>query len=59
MNQTIHGSERHRRVLEDFAPFAEGLVCRYENGSPFVASANEFEQHGRFGLIFRDVDQIV
>ena len=59
MNETIHCSESHSGILKDFAPLAEGLVCRYENGAAFVACADEFEQHGGFRLIFGDVDEIV
>jgi hypothetical protein len=59
MHQTINRSQSHSRILEDFAPFAERLICRDENGAPFVASADKLEQHGRFGLIFGNVNQII
>jgi len=28
MNETVHRSESHRRILEDLSPFAERLICR-------------------------------
>ena len=59
MHQTINGSQSHCRILEDLAPFAEGLVRRNENGAAFVTSADKLEQNGGLGLIFGDVDQIV
>jgi hypothetical protein len=59
MDEPIHCSESHSGVLEDFAPFAEGLICRDENGAAFVTSADQFEQYRGFRLIFGDVDEII
>ena len=59
MNQTINGSQSHSGILEDLAPFAERLICCDENGASFVARADELEQYGRLGLVFRDVNQVV
>jgi len=59
MNQTIHRSEGHCRILEDLAPFAKRLISRDQKRSTFVARADQLEQHGGLGLIFGHVDKIV
>jgi len=59
MDEPINRCERHGGVLEDFAPFAEGLVGRDEYGAAFVASADQLEQHRGLCLIFGDIDEIV
>lgn len=59
MYQSINSSECHRGVLKDFPPFAEGLIRGDENGTAFVSSADQLEQHGGFRLVFGDIDQIV
>jgi len=59
MDEAIDGRERHGLVGEDFAPFAERLVGRYQHGSPLVTHGDQLEQHAGFGLILGDVSEVV
>src|SRR5260370_34811528 len=59
MDEAIDGRERHGLVGEDFAPFAERLVGRYQHGSPLVTRGNQLEQHAGFGLILGDVSEVI
>jgi hypothetical protein len=59
MDEAVDGRERHGLVGEDFAPFAERLVGRYQHGPPLVACGNQLEQHAGFGLILGDVSEVI
>src|SRR5262249_6481447 len=48
MNEAVDDGDGHRLVGEDFAPIAERLIGRDEQGSPFIAGADEFEEHTGF-----------
>ena len=59
VNEAVDDSDRHCLVREDFAPFAEGLVGGDEERAPFVAGADELEEHTGFGQVFGDVGEVI
>ncbi len=59
VDEPVDGGERHGLIGKDFPPFAEGLICCDEQGAPFVACADEFEEDAGFGLILGDIGEIV
>ena len=59
MNEAIYGGERHRLIGKNPAPFAEWLICRDQQGTSLIASADQFEKHARFRLILGDIGEIV
>lgn len=59
MNQSVHGSQGHRRIGEDPAPFTEGLVGGDEHRAVLVARADQLEQHAGLGLVLADIGNIV
>ena len=59
VHEPIDGCQRHGPVGENLAPFAEGLVCRDQEGSAFIAGGDQLEQHTGLGLILGDVGNIV
>jgi hypothetical protein len=59
VHEAVDDSHRHRLVGEDLAPFAERLIGRDEEGSPFIAGADELKEHTGFGLVFGDVSEVI
>ena len=59
VNEAIDGSEGHGGVREDPISFAEGLIGRDQHGAPFVARADELEQHAGLGLVLGDVGEVI
>jgi len=59
MNEAVDDRDRHCLIRKDLAPFPERLVGGDEEGSPFVASADELEEHAGFGLVFGDVGEVI
>ncbi len=59
MDEPINGCQCHGLIGEDFPPLAEGLVGGDQDGAPFVAGADQLEEHAGFGLIFCDVSKVV
>ena len=59
MDEPINGCQCHGLIGEDFSPFAEGLVGGDQDGTPFVAGADQLEEHAGFGLVFCDVGKVV
>lgn len=59
VDEPVDGGQRHGRVGEDLAPFAERLVGGDEDRAPFVAGTDQLEQHAGLGLILGDVGEVV
>ena len=72
VHEPIDGRQRHglahdwaceaelAQVIDaELAPFAEGLVGRDQQGSAFITSGDQLEQHTGLGLILGDVGDIV
>ena len=55
MDKSVDGGQGHGLVGKDLGPFAEGLVGGDQNGTAFVASADQFEENAGFGLVLGDV----
>ncbi len=59
VDEAVDRGERHGGIGKNLSPFAKGLVGGDQQGAPFVAGADEFEQHAGFGLILGDIGEIV
>ena len=59
VDEPIDGGERHCLVWENFSPFAKWLICGDEQGTSFVAGADQLEENAGFRLILGDVSDIV
>ena len=55
----IDGGKGHGRIGEDLAPCSERLIGCDQAGAALVASTDELEQDGCFGLVFADIGEIV
>ena len=59
VDETVDRGERHCGIGKNLPPFAKGLICCDQQGAPFVAGADQFEQHAGLGLVLGDIGQIV
>jgi hypothetical protein len=59
VNEAIYRGQGHCRIRENLIPIAERLVGGDQHRPPFVAGADELEQHARLRLIFADVGEII
>ena len=59
MDEAVDGGERHSRVGEDLAPFAERLVGGDQQRSALVARADQFEQDARLRLALGEIGEVV
>ena len=59
MDETVDGGERHGGVWKDLPPCPEWLIGGDCDGTAFVASADQLEQHGCLSLILADVGEVV
>src|ERR1700691_1954009 len=59
MDEAIDGGECHGVVGEHLSPFAEWLIGGDQQRAPFLAPADEFEQHAGFGLILADIGDVI
>src|SRR5215472_208553 len=53
------GSDRHRLVWEDLAPFAKGLVGGDQQRAAFVPGADKLKKDAGFSLVFGDVSEVI
>ena len=58
VHEPVDSRQRSWPGPRKLAPFAEGLVCRDEQGSAFITSGDQLEQHTGLGLILGDVGDI-
>lgn len=59
VDQPVDGGQGHGLVGEDLVPFAEGLVGGDQQGSAFVAGADQFEEDAGLGLVLGDIGEVV
>ena len=59
VNEAIHRGQGHCGIGENFIPIAERLVGGDQHRSPFIAGADELEQHAGLRLIFADVGEVI
>ena len=59
MNEAVDRGQRHGGIGEHLVPFAEGLIGGDQHGAPFVAGADQFEQHAGLRLVLGDVGEVV
>ena len=59
VHQVVDDGDSHRRIGEDLAPVAEGLVGGDQQGSPLVAGADQLEQDAGLGLVLGDIGEVV
>ncbi len=59
MHEAIDGGQCHSGIWEDFSPFSKRLISRNQGGAPFVSRADQFEEHGGFGLVLGDVGDVI
>jgi hypothetical protein len=59
MHETVDGGERHGGIWEDPVPLSEGLVGGDQEGSAFVAGADQLEEDAGLGLVLGDVGEVV